>query len=105
MGFNLPEKITIWNRTGSDGLGGGTWSAPIQYPARIAYEQQKFTDTNGDVRVSTAVCYSNGATLSIGSHVFFGASSDAFPPPESNDVRAISQTPSGAGALKKAWFS
>jgi len=105
MGFRLPETITVWNRTASDGLGGGAWSAPVQYPARIAFQQQKFTDTNGDDQMSTAVCYSYGDQLDIGSEVFFGASTDASPPAESNDVRALSMTPSGAGQLKKAWFS
>lgn len=103
--FTLPEKITVWNAATEDGLGGKTWSGPFVYPARIAFTQKKFTDKNGDSKMSTAVCYSKGAGLLIGAMVLFGESTDAAPPSSANDVRALSQTPSGAGDLKKAWFA
>jgi hypothetical protein len=105
MMFELPEKITVWNSTGNDGFGRFIWSSPVIYDARIAFVQKKFTDTNGDSRVSTSVCYSEGLELKNGSMVFFGESGAISPPSEANDVRALSQTPSGAGDLKKAWFS
>lgn len=103
--FDLPEKITVWNSTSNDGFGRFTWSAPITYDARTALKQEKFTDSNGDQRVSTALAYSEGAELKIGSMVFFGESGSLNPIKESNDVKAISQIPSGPGALKKVWFS
>ena len=101
--FPMPERITVWNITGNDGSGGMTWSTPVSYDARIAFKNEKFTDKNGDQLMSTAVCYSEGATMLINSQVFFGDSTDASPPATANDVRALSATPSGTD-LKKAWF-
>lgn len=103
--FNLPEKLTVWNEVANDGFGGITWSAPVTFDARIAFLQEKFTDANGDQLMSSAVCYSEGATLAINSQVFFGTSVAVAPVAAANDVRAISQTLSGAGDLKKCWFS
>lgn len=102
--FELPDKITIWNAQGNDGFGGLTWSSPVVYDSRNALKQQKFTDANGDERVSTSVCYSEGEQLKIGSIVYFGESASVEPVSSANDVRAISQIPSGAGDLKKAWL-
>lgn len=104
MGFRLPETITVWNPT-ADGFGDIAWSTPIQYPARIAFSAQKFTDTNGDQLLSTAVCYSEGANIQNDSVVLFGASFSAAPDKDADDVRQISQTPSGSGDLKKLWFA
>jgi len=103
--FDLPEKITVWNVLSEDGLGGFTWNGPIVYDARNALKQEKFTDINGDQRMSTAVSYSEGSDLKIGTMVFFGESGAVEPPADANDVRALAQTPSGSGDLKKAWFS
>lgn len=103
--FDLPETITVWNKGANDGFGGITWVGPLSYPARIAFKSEKFTDTNGDQLVSTAVCYSKGLDLKIGSVVLFGESFNAVPDQEADDVRQISQTPSGAGDLKKVWFA
>ena len=105
MTWPLPETITIWNPVGGDGLGGVTWSAPVQVPGRIAYKQSKFTDKNGDDVVSIAVCYSKSTEITIDSMILFGASGAINPPAQANDVRAISQTPSGACDMKKMWFS
>lgn len=102
--FDYPETITVWNAATNDGVGRKTW-ARFSYPARIAYKQQKFTDKNGDTAMSTAVCYSDGANLTIDSKVLFGESTAAAPPSGANDVRALSQIPSGAGDMKKAWFA
>lgn len=102
--FNLPEKITVWNEIANDGHGGKTFSAPVVYPSRHALTQKKFTDKNGDERMSTAVAYSEGADLGIDSWVFFGVSSDPSPPSEANDVRSISEIPSAID-MKKVWFS
>ena len=104
MTWPLPETITIWNPAGNDGLGGIIWSPPIYVQARIAYKQQKFTDKSGDTAVSIAVCYSKSTELKIGSMVTFYPSGAIYPPAQANDVRALSQTPSGAGDMKKAWF-
>lgn len=105
MSFTLPEWITVWNTTGGDGYGGDTWSAPVSYPARIAYSQQKFTDSNGDTVMSTLLVYTEGDAAAIGSQVAVGKLADLTPPAAANDVRSISQTPSGAGPLRKLWFA
>ena len=103
--FDLPETITVWTKSANDGYGGSTWSTPVSYDARIAYKSEKFTDSNGAQLISTAVCYSEGSALENNSVVFFGTSVAATPPDAANDVKQISQTPSGSGDLKKAWFA
>lgn len=103
--FDLPEKITVWNIAGNSGFGDVTYSGPFVYDARIAFKSEKFTDRNGDQLMSTAVCYTDGIKAKIDSKVFFGESSSPTPVDEADDVRQISQTPSGAGSLKKLWFS
>lgn len=102
--FRLPEKITIWNEIDGDGFGGITYSDPVIAESRQALKQEKFTDKNGDQQISKAVCYSRSTALQNGSMVFFGESTDSAPPAAADDVRAISQIPSGAGDLKKVWF-
>lgn len=102
--FDLPEKCTIWNIAGNDGFGGNSWDGPHPADCRIAYSAQKFTDTNGDTLVSTAVLYAESDKLMINSKVLFSESAALTPPPESDDVRQLSATPSGTN-LKKAWFS
>jgi hypothetical protein len=102
--FNLPEKITVWNQVSNDGVGNITWSDPDVYDARTALKQEKFTDKNGDQQISTAVAYSDGVNLKINSQVFFGESVELEPIAAANDVRALSQIPSGVGDLKKVWF-
>lgn len=102
--FPLPESITVWRPIGDDGLGGVTWSDPAIHPARTAFSQREFTDLNGDRKISTAVAYTQG-DAQISDYVLFGASAAVSPPPAARDVRATSQTPSGAGDLKKLWFS
>jgi len=103
--FDLPETITVWAKSANDGFGGFTWSAPATYDARIAHKQDKFVDDQGNQLISSAVCYSEGAALAAGVLVYFGTSTDLSPPATANDVRALSQTPSGAGDLKKCWFA
>lgn len=108
--FDLPESITVWKLAGSDGLGGLLWYAPSVWPARIAYSQQRFTDINGDQAISSAVCYTEAPVtqreLRDGVRVLLGAVSGAIsPPPEADDIRAVANTPSGAGALRKFWFA
>lgn len=103
--FDLPDKITIWNIVSDDGFGVITWSSPVTVAARIAKVQQKFTDQNGDQVMSTAVCYSEGATLAIDSRVFFGTSLEAAPVDAANDVRALFEIPTDISDMKKVWFS
>jgi len=100
--FSLPEKITLWREAGNDGFGGITWSAPAVLNARIAYKQEKFTDSNGDDSVSTAVVYTDGDML-LNDKVYFGTSTELSPVAAANDVRARSATPSGT-TLIKGWF-
>lgn len=105
----LPERITVWKRANTDGLGGSSWSAPAVWPARIAYSQRRFTDINGDDATSTAVCYAQAPVtrqeVQQGVYVLFGESTAVNPPDDANDVRALSYTPSGAGELRKFWFA
>lgn len=101
--FDLPEKITIWQRPVNTGFGGGTWSAPVVVDARIALRQEKFTDINGDQQISKAVCYSESDRLGAGAVVLFGESGAIVPPAEADDVRAFTATPS-ATDMRKAWF-
>ena len=103
--FDYPETITIWTAGANDGLGGITWNGPFTAPARIAYKQEKFTDRNGDQQLSSSVCYSDAAELVVGALVYFGVSASSTPEASAKDVRARSQIPSGAGDIKKAWFS
>lgn len=100
--FDLPEKITVWRSTDNDGFGTKTWSAPVVLDARIAFKQEKFTDINGDTSISTAVAYTDG-DMQLNDQVFFGVSTDLTPVAAANDVRALSETPSGTD-LSKGWF-
>lgn len=104
MTFCLPEKVTIWNKSSNDGFGGSTWTAPLVVDARIALKREKITDENGDDYMSKAVFYCGEITLTAKSKVLLGISSLLAPPEDADDVRAITQTPSGAGDLKKAWL-
>ena len=101
--FGLPEKVTIWNKSGSDGFKSG-WDAPVVASARTALKAEKITDKNGDVKMSKAVFYSSEITLNLDSKVVFGEVALLIPPPTANDVIMLTQTPSGAGDLKKAWL-
>ena len=100
--FDLPEKITVWRVVGNDGFGGKTWSAPAVLDARIAFNQEKFTDSSGDTAISTAVVYTDGDMI-LNDQVFFGVSTDLTPVAAANDVRATATTPS-ATDLTKGWF-
>ena len=100
--FDLPEKITVWRVTGNDGFGGKTWSAPAVLNARIAFKQEKFTDSSGDTAISTSVVYTDGDMI-LNDQVFFGVSADLTPVAAANDVRAAATTPSGAD-LTTGWF-
>lgn len=100
--FDLPEKITVWRPVGNDGFGGTTWSEPAVYDARIAFKQEKFTDSNGDQAISTAVVYT-ASDLQLNDKVYFGVSTSGSPVKAANDVRALASTPSGT-SLVKGWF-
>jgi hypothetical protein len=102
MDFDLPEKITIWNIASNDGLGNFTYTVSIE-AARIALKQEKFTDKNGDQKISVAVCYANSPNLKLDSKVYFGESASATPISAANDVRAFAAIPSGTN-LKRALF-
>lgn len=104
MTFDLPEKVTIWNQTANDGHGGSTWSAPIVTDARIAFKREKITDENGDNYFSKAVFYCSEISLTADSKAFLGESAELSPPQEADDVIVMTNTPSGAGGLKKAWL-
>ena len=102
--FDLPEIVTTWTPGNNDGFGGISWGAPIQHPARISLRQEKFTDSNGDSKMSTAVFYTTGA-VKLGDVVFLGPSAAAVPPSTANDLRATSQVPSGSGGMIKGWMA
>ena len=103
--FDLPEKCTIWNPGGNDGFGGTTWLGPFVADCRIAKRAQQFTDANGDQLTSTALMYTDSDKLFINSQVLlFSESAASVPPSGSDDVRQISEVPSGT-SLKKSWFA
>ena len=103
--MDLPEKCTIWNVVSNDGFGGVTWSDPVIANCRIAKRSQQFTDSNGDQLMSTALLYTDSVALKSNSQVLlFIESAAIIPPSEADDVRQISEVPSGTD-LKKAWFS
>lgn len=103
--MDLPEKCTIWNPGNNDGFGGVSWDGPHVANCRIAKMAQQFTDTNGDKLTSTALLYSDSVELKVNSQVLLFAESGALTPPsDADDVRQISEVPSGTN-LKKCWFA
>lgn len=103
--MDLPEDSTVWIKGGNDGFGGFSWLGPYPIKCRIAYSAQKFTDTNGDQLVSTAVMYSESEHAINGASVLLGeVSTSPEPTQKANDIRQTAKTPSGTN-LKKAWFS
>jgi hypothetical protein len=103
--FDMPEVMTIWNKIGDDGFGNIIYSLPFVVACRIAYRQSKFTDSNGDDFMSTAIFYTNSDELKIGSFVLLNVSSvELSPPALSEDVVVVTNTPSGAGPLKRGIF-
>ena len=104
--FDLPEKITIWIETESsgDGLGGKCFFDPVIVDARFAIKQEKFTDINGDQKLSSSVCYSESEFFIVGALVFLGESAEINPVKGAKDIRALSEIPS-ATTLKKGWFA
>lgn len=101
--FELPETITIWNKTGNDGFGGFTWSTPVERKSRQANKQEQFRDINGNLTMSSRVVYSDATELAVGSMILIGESSLTSPTADAEEVRAISATPSGT-KLKKVWL-
>ena len=99
--IDLIEDLTIW-AVSRDRYGTATYTRNAA-KGRIAHKQEKFTDKNGDQQISKAVCYSDSEYMTGNSIVFFGVSTSDEPDQESNDVRALSFTPSYTN-LKKAWF-
>lgn len=102
--MDLPDTITIWIETESDSLGGKCYADPKIVDARFALKQEKFTDINGDQRLSSAVCYSESEFFIIGALVFLGESSEINPVKGAKDIRALSAIPS-ATTMKKGWFA
>lgn len=103
--FDLPEKCTIWNPGTNDGFGGVSWDGPYVANCRIAKRAQQFTDSNGDQLMSTALLYTDSVALKSNSQVLlFVESAAIIPPSEADDVRQISEVPSGTD-MKKVWFS
>lgn len=103
--FDMPEIMTIWNKIGDDGFGNIIYSSPFVVPCRIAYKSDKFTDKNGDDFMSKAVFYTFSTELKIDSFVLLNiASTELKPSSTADDVRVITNTPSGAGDLKRGVF-
>lgn len=102
--FDLPDIVTIWPPGINNGFGEEP-GEPVEAAARIAYKNQKITDFNGDDAVSKAVFYCESPALVEGAIVLLGSSNLVpVPPDEADDVIQITQTPTGAGAMKKGWM-
>ena len=103
--FPMPDVMTIWNVISDDGFGNKVYSDPLSVSCRIAYKQEEKTDENGDVFMSKAVFYTYSEELKIDSKVLLGiASVSTVPDDAADDLRMFSNTPSGAGTLRTAWF-
>ena len=100
--FSYPEDATVWNEATRDAYGRKTWTR-TEIKCRIAYKQEKFTDSNGDQTISKAVCYSDNAALALDAKIYFGVSVSVDPVDGADDIRAISATPSATTA-RKAWL-
>lgn len=101
--FSLPDKITYWKNNGSDGLGGTNWGTPVTVDSRNARKQEKFTDSSGNDAISSSVTYTYADVAEL-DFVQLGVSAEVVPPSTAYMVAAVSQTPSGAGDLKKLWL-
>lgn len=91
---NLNQKITLWSVIANDGFGDETFSPPQIVDGKYSLKQEQFTDVNGDVSVSRAVFYTLSSISPTGYYVLFGESTDASPPSDAEQVRAVSHNPS-----------
>lgn len=101
---SLDQTVTVWERTGEDGMGGYTFSAPVLVKAQYALVNERFRDSNGDDVMSNAVVYTLHPIQADNHMVFFGESSDNQPPSEAEEIRSVKMNPSMTGDLRKGWI-
>lgn len=101
--LSLDQKITVWEVLGEDGMGGYSYSLPEVVDAKYALINESFRDASGDTVMSKAVVYTMHPIEPNNHMVFFGESSDSFPPSDAEEIRAIKQNPSMTGLLRKGW--
>ena len=77
--FNLPQTVTIWKPTTSDGFGGHSWAAPVTVPARWADVENDVTNAQGDIIRTSHAVYTE-ALIEVDDYVLLGASVAASPP-------------------------
>lgn len=93
--FDLPETVTVWNKTGGGGYAGYSWSAPVAIKARYAFRNQKVVDRNGADTTSSSVVYFNSKVVGIDSKILLSESLATEPPTDARDVINFAATPSG----------
>lgn len=57
MARGYTQTATYWSTPTSDGLGGNTWSAPVNVKVRWEQRKEQFKNTSGDTIVSNAVVW------------------------------------------------
>ena len=68
---NLWQDLVYWGAPSNDGLGGITFTAPINIKGRWEDVQKKFIDSNGHEIVSSSIVYL-GQDVDIGGWLFRG---------------------------------
>lgn len=103
----MKHAATYWGPIVNNGYGSGTFLAPVEIICRWEDKQEKFTDTQGDERISSAVVYP-GVELLAGGWLARGVTAEADPRnvPTSFEIKAYAENPSLDDSLKQvvAWL-
>ena len=93
--FDLPETVTVWNKTGGSGYAGFTWSEPMQIKGRFAFRVKKVINEKGAEIMSACAVYFDDERVALDSKILLSASTELSPPAEAKDVITFAATPSG----------
>jgi|14_taG_2_1085336.scaffolds.fasta_scaffold02459_8 hypothetical protein len=66
--IKLPQTITYWLSTGTNGTGGKTWAAGVQIAARISQVHEEFFDNEGKKIWVRQAVYAN-TSVPVGSYI------------------------------------
>lgn len=72
------EEATYWGAPVSDGLGGNTYNAPIQFFCRWEERQEEFVNSDGELKISNAIVFANRSFDTLG-YLYLGVSVAADP--------------------------